>query len=175
MCDVTFLVGKDKTPVYGLKSVIAARSSVLCDLILNRQRQYYTGKSSSSRASKMWKFLRFDKKKKPAKAKIGRMSTSTKLEIPVSHFDENVFRKLVFFLHLGHVTVTQDTLIGLLCAASEFKVADLSRACWEFLDRSLSLGHLTGIVQPAEQYRKHPAYQSITEKVQSSERSQKST
>ncbi|XP_046553731.1 uncharacterized protein LOC124263198 [Haliotis rubra] len=39
MCDVTFLVGKEKAPVHGVKAIMATRSRYLYQLLLQHQKQ----------------------------------------------------------------------------------------------------------------------------------------
>ncbi|XP_055956215.1 serine-enriched protein-like [Patella vulgata] len=44
LCDVVFLVGEEKIPVYGVKAILATRSRVLYQLILHNQRDVKVNK-----------------------------------------------------------------------------------------------------------------------------------
>ncbi|XP_041350924.1 serine-enriched protein-like [Gigantopelta aegis] len=167
MCDVIFLVGKKQMPIYGLRAVLSARSSVLYTLLQNSQRKREREIQREKRSEKMLRFFPFrNKQRNFPKPKPGHQSTPQKITVPVVNYDVNVFRKFNSFLHLGHVTLTEDTLIGLLCAAAEFAVEDLAGACWEFLNKCASIGDLSTILQSARRYRFHPHYFEIQTKIQ---------
>ncbi|KAK6179320.1 hypothetical protein SNE40_011709 [Patella caerulea] len=114
LCDVVFLVGEEKIPVYGLKAILATRSRVLYQLILHNQREAKVNK----------------KKVKGEKLK-------GKLVIEMKNYDEEVFRRFISFIHCGKIKVDIDTVIGLFCASFEFEMNDLRGACWYYFVRSL--------------------------------------
>ncbi|KAK6179317.1 hypothetical protein SNE40_011706 [Patella caerulea] len=107
LCDVVFLAGEDKIPVYGVKAILATRSRVLYQLILHNQREVKVNK----------------KKVKGEKLK-------GKLVIEMKKYDEEVFRRFISFIHCGKIKVDTNTLIGLFCASVEFGMKDVREACW---------------------------------------------
>ncbi|XP_052793118.1 serine-enriched protein-like [Mya arenaria] len=112
MCVVTFLVGSDKNPVHGVRSILATRSKVMYQLIYNN-----------------------------IKKLEGRSSFGLRLTIPVHKYDAKVFRMLMQFIHYRIATITDQTVIGLLCGACQFELRDLKAACWRYLRARLSSGH----------------------------------
>ncbi|XP_041349460.1 serine-enriched protein-like [Gigantopelta aegis] len=142
LCDVMFLVGKERDPVYGVKAILATRSRVLYQLILFHQRKM------TDEASKK-------------KSKSRRQTLESHLTIPVPDYDIDVFRSLVMFLHCGKVKVDAKIVVGLLCAASEYELKDLSRACWDFVRRMKGQGQKDNLMTSATRYGTKKAAQKL--------------
>ncbi|KAK6179307.1 hypothetical protein SNE40_011697 [Patella caerulea] len=112
LCDVVFLVGEEKIPVYGVKAILATRSRVLYQLILHNQREVKANR----------------KKVKGEKLK-------GKLVIEMKNYDEEVFRRFIGFIHCGKIRVDIYTVICLFCASVEYNMEDLRKACWDYFLR----------------------------------------
>ncbi|XP_071099409.1 serine-enriched protein-like [Haliotis cracherodii] len=148
MCDVTFLAGKMKEPVYGLQAVMGSRSRFFYELFLSKKKA----------RTKRGVFSLFKKRAK------GESVPSTQachagdnhIFIPVPDYDHEVFRRVVSFIHLGHVAVTTDTVIGLICASTEYQLEDLRKACWEFVARCITAETLPELLKSGSPYRKRP-------------------
>ncbi|XP_071104292.1 serine-enriched protein-like [Haliotis cracherodii] len=153
MCDVTFLAGKKKEPVYGLQAVMGSRSRYFYQLFLSKKK---TRKSSEDKRG----FFSFFKKKAKKTESVPATQVchlgANHVTIPIPDYDHEVLRRVVSFVHLGHVTVTTDTVIGLICAATEFQLDDLRKACWEFVDMCMVADTLPALLKSGAQYRKRP-------------------
>ncbi|XP_052793180.1 serine-enriched protein-like [Mya arenaria] len=136
MCDVTFLVGTDNTPVHGVRSILATRSTVMYQLIHNH-----------------------------IKKLEGQSSFGVRLTIPVHKYDAEVFRMLIQFIHCGAATITDLTVTGLLCGACQFELGDLEVACWRYLRARLSSGHEETILDGSRKYKQHRKYAFIMEQI----------
>ncbi|WAQ94459.1 GPRS-like protein [Mya arenaria] len=133
MCDVTFLVGTDKTPI---RSILATRSKVMCQLIYNH-----------------------------IKKLDGRSSFGLPITIPVHKYDAEVFRMLIQFIHSGAATINDQTVAGLLCGACQFELGDLQMACWRYLRVRLISGHEETILDGSRKYKQHRKYAFIMEQI----------
>ncbi|XP_067668385.1 serine-enriched protein-like [Haliotis asinina] len=118
LCDITFLVGKDQVPVYGVKAILATRSRSLYQLVLYHQRQSELAKTTKKRF----------KKQKPS-------PNPNTLVIHVPDYEAETFRRFITFVHSGKVKVDINHVVGLLCASEEFQFPDLRNACRDFIDR----------------------------------------
>ncbi|XP_071086623.1 serine-enriched protein-like [Haliotis cracherodii] len=118
LCDVTFLVGKEKVPVHGVKAILATRSRSLYQLVLHHQRQSELTKTTKKRF----------KKQKPS-------PYPNTLVIHVPDYQVETFRRFITFVHSGKVKVDVHNVVGLLCASEEFRLPDLRTACTDFIDR----------------------------------------
>ncbi|XP_062580452.1 serine-enriched protein-like [Saccostrea cucullata] len=136
LCDVIFLVGEKRVPIYGMKAILATRSRVFYNLILDAQRQ-----SPSSKKSK--------KKNKENKA------ISNHLEIEIKNYQPEDFRELVTFVHCGKVNINTSNVTGLYCGASEFGLSDLKIACRDFTTRTIRNGNSSAILKSTKFYLAH--------------------
>ncbi|WAQ94468.1 GPRS-like protein [Mya arenaria] len=134
MCDVTFLVGTDNTPVNGVRSILATRSKVMYQLIFNH-----------------------------IKTLEGRSSFGVRLAIPVHKYDAEVFRMLIQFIHCGTATITDQTVTGLICGACQFELQNLEAACWRYLRARLCSGQEETILAGSRKYKEHRNYAFIME------------
>ncbi|WAQ94469.1 GPRS-like protein [Mya arenaria] len=134
MCDVTFLVGTDNTPVHGVRSILATRSKVMYQLIFNH-----------------------------IKTLEGRSLFGVRLAIPIHKYDAEVFRTLIQFIHCGSAIITDQTITGLLCGACQFELGDLELACWRYLRARLCSGHEETILAGSRKYKQHRKYAFIME------------
>ncbi|ESO89183.1 hypothetical protein LOTGIDRAFT_154271 [Lottia gigantea] len=155
LCDVIFIVGEEKTQQMGLKAALASRNRYLCKLIIEEENKMR--EEEMKMEIKKSKFSVFKKKtNKP---------TQQKLTINIEHYDAEVFDKILNFLHLGQVCVTPETVIGLMCAAEEFDIPELQKACWDFSFRCLDNGNVATIVNSSKQYRSRLAAHMLTSKL----------
>ncbi|XP_067687032.1 serine-enriched protein-like [Haliotis asinina] len=146
LCDVTFLVGNRQLPVHGVKAILATRSRVFYQMILQHQRKVTESEKPKSR-------LRMR-----AKSSV---NLNSKLQIPVPDYDHEVFSNLVNFLHSGRVRVQLGTVTGLFCAAIEFGLKDLQKACWDFLKRCGGEDQKRALMTSTQNYLKKKGAQKI--------------
>ncbi|XP_046553732.1 serine-enriched protein-like, partial [Haliotis rubra] len=95
MCDVTFLVGKEKAPFHGVKAIMATRSRYLYQLLLQHQKQ-------SS--------LEQDKTKKSKTIKHSPFSR--KLTITIPDYQTRDFETFLKFVHSGKANLDFNNVIG---------------------------------------------------------------
>ncbi|ESP01134.1 hypothetical protein LOTGIDRAFT_172763 [Lottia gigantea] len=107
LCDVIFLVGKNKMPVFAVKSIIISQSRVLYQMLLDNKRE----KTGS---------------KRPPNA--------SKARVMLPDYHPNVIQKLIDFLHSGKLRLTTRNIVGLYCAAVEFDVLEVRRVCSHYLN-----------------------------------------
>ncbi|XP_071100607.1 serine-enriched protein-like [Haliotis cracherodii] len=142
MCDVTFLVGKEKAPVHGVKAIMATRSRYMYQLLLQHQKQ-----SSVER---------------PKTKKIKDSPFSQKLTITIPDYHIGDFQAFLKFVHSGKANIGFNNVIGLLCASVEFGFSDLRTACMQFIQRCQSQGHGLALLDLAWTYQhKRPAQKLI--------------
>ncbi|VDI07523.1 Hypothetical predicted protein [Mytilus galloprovincialis] len=144
LCDVMFLVGPQRIPVYGLKSILGIRSRVFCDMFVKQSRECMNNKKKMKKSK--------DEKK---------TESSTKTTIIIDSYDIEVFRLFLLFLHCGSVTMDASTIVGLLCCAVEFDIADLKRACFEFVGTCLSSASTKTVLKETLCYDDHSAAQEL--------------
>ncbi|ESO92629.1 hypothetical protein LOTGIDRAFT_162549 [Lottia gigantea] len=140
LCDVVFLVGQNKTPVYGVKAILATRSRVFYQMILQKQKQ-----------------VKASKKVKDDKFK-------GQLVLEVMNYDEDVFRRLISFIHCGKVKVDVLSVIGLFCAAVEYDMKDLKKACWDYFLRCLN-NHKEVLLETVKNFNSHRGIKHILDKI----------
>ncbi|XP_060565768.1 serine-enriched protein-like [Ruditapes philippinarum] len=158
MCDVTFIVGPREVLVHGVRAIMGTRSRIMYQLIL---------KHMSMEAADQEKNLKKNKKsKKNATVGIGR-SLSQRLIIPVKKYDSEVFRMLVQFIHCGSVNITEETVAGLYCAASQFELRDLCNACLDFVERCIKVGRAEKLLFSTRCYSQHKATKILFDKIYS--------
>ncbi|XP_067656093.1 serine-enriched protein-like [Haliotis asinina] len=154
MCNVTFLAGKMKEPVYGLQAVMGSRSRYFYRLFLSKRKEH-TRKSGKSKDG-FFSFFKTKSTKTNSEATKVCSTGDNHITIPVPDYDHEVFRKVVTFVHLGHVAITTDTIIGLICASTEYQLEDLRQACWEFVARCTTSETLPDILKSGALYRTNP-------------------
>ncbi|OWF45718.1 serine-enriched protein-like [Mizuhopecten yessoensis] len=149
LCDVTFLVGPTKVPVYGVKAILGTRSRVLYQLILNQQHQAEAERST---------FKKFRKS-----------SSKSRVVIEVNKYEPEDFRMLMQFVHCGSVDIGIHNVAGLLCGAYQFGLEDLRSACWDFVRRSLdsASGQDTAhaLMASAFRYNHHKTTRKLVSKI----------
>ncbi|XP_067656186.1 serine-enriched protein-like [Haliotis asinina] len=155
MCDVTFLAGKKKEPVYGLQAVMGSRSRYFYQMFLSK-RKTLKGKSSEEKKGFFSFFKKKTKKTESVPANQACSMGDNHITIAIPDYDHEVLRRVVSFVHLGHVTVTTDTVIGLICAATEFHLDDLRKACWQFVDACMEAAIIPELLNSGAMYRKRP-------------------
>ncbi|XP_063428921.1 serine-enriched protein-like [Mytilus trossulus] len=140
LCDVMFLVGPQRIPVYGLKSILGIRSRVFCDMFVKQSRECMNNKKKLKKSK--------DEKK---------TESSHKTTIIIDSYGIEVFRLFLLYLHCGSVVMDASTVVGLLCCAVEFDNADLNIACWEFVGACLSSASTEIVLKETFRYDDHSA------------------
>eukprot|EP00105_Crassostrea_gigas_P010933 XP_011426391.1 PREDICTED: serine-enriched protein [Crassostrea gigas] len=133
LCDVMFLVGEKRVPVYGMKAVLATRSRVFYNLILEAQQQLPLSKKSKK------------------KSKQG-PTPSNHIVIEINKYKLEDFWELVTFVHCGKVNINASNVTGLYCGATEFSLSDLKIACRDFTTKSIRKGHTSVILKSVKFY-----------------------
>ena len=91
MCDVMFLVGEDKVPVYGVKAILSSRSKTMYKIIMKAQQEQ---ELASQRTG--------SPKRKSAKHTVVR----------VRKYQPEDFRKIIQFMHCGKVQISKRSITG---------------------------------------------------------------
>ena len=147
LCDVMFIVGEKRVPIYGMKAVLATRSRVFHKLILEAQQQSQVSKKS--------------KKKSKQTPSLGNHIT-----LEINKYQPEDFREFVSFVHCGKVNINSTNVTGLYCAATEFDLSDLKIACRDFTTKSIKKGNATSILKLAKHYLPlHRAANKFVEKI----------
>ncbi|ESP00695.1 hypothetical protein LOTGIDRAFT_157985 [Lottia gigantea] len=139
LCDVVFLVGENKTPVYGVKAILATRSRVFYQMILQKQKEVKAKK------------VKGDKFK-------------GKLVLEVMNYEEDIFRRFISFIHCGKIRADVTSVIGLFCAAVEYGMKDLKQACWDYFLRCLD-NQTETLMTSLEFYSHHRGIKHIMNKI----------
>ena len=90
---------------------------------------------------------------------------SERLTIPIKKYDSEVFRLLVQFIHCGTVNITEETVAGLFCGASQFEILDLKEACLDFVERCLTSGRSETLLMSTRAYSQHKSSKHLFDKV----------
>ncbi|KAL5007453.1 hypothetical protein ScPMuIL_016259 [Solemya velum] len=143
LCDVTFIVGKKKQPIHGLRAIIASRSRAFYQLILKHTRTEQTGRKSMK----------------------SRKIANHKIIVPVLNYEVDVFRSLIQFIHCGTIRITLNTVTGLMCASDQFELEDLRRACWNYVEFSLQSKTAHHLLSQANKYSHHRAAHRIVSRI----------
>ena len=91
MCDVMFLVGEDKVPVYGVKAILSSRSKTMYKIIMKAQQEQ---ELASQRTG--------SPKRKSAKHIVVR----------VRKYQPEDFRKIIQFMHCGKIQISKRSITG---------------------------------------------------------------
>lgn len=145
MCDVVFLVGPQRIPTFGLKSILGTRSNVFFSMFLKKSRD----EMNSKKKSKKNKTVCFD----------------NKTTIIIDSYDVDVFQSFLLFIHCGSVVMDATTVVGLLCCAAEFDIPELRTACWEFIDRCLTPCTVTVVLKETLRYEDHVVARKVRDAV----------
>ncbi|XP_046582217.1 serine-enriched protein-like [Haliotis rubra] len=95
MCDVTFLVGKTKVPVYGVKAILATRSRYLYQLVLKHQKQSMQDIPKTKKIKK-----------------VRESPLSQRLLINVPGYLAGDFKAFIKFVHSGKARIDLSNVIG---------------------------------------------------------------
>lgn len=150
LCDVTFLVGQDRVPVYGVRAVLATRSRMFYQMILAKQAEMKSNVQKKSliqrTARKIYKFLSNNDS-------IQRQSDFIpKVTIVIEDFDARVFERVIRYVHSGIVAVDVQSAIGMMNAAQVFEFPELGEACWDFALNCLKPETLIPLLTSAKKY-----------------------
>ncbi|KAK3581996.1 hypothetical protein CHS0354_030948 [Potamilus streckersoni] len=85
-------------------------------------------------------------------------------EIPIRTYDIDVFRRLIQFVHSGSVSITMETVVGILCGAVQFGFKDLEKACLEMVQRGISRGFTEILINTAKVYSQHKSASELLSK-----------
>ncbi|XP_063423660.1 serine-enriched protein-like [Mytilus trossulus] len=148
LCDVVFIVGPQRVPVYGLKAILSTRSRLFFVMFLKHSKEA------------------MKQKKKMKKTKHTKPEQSNTLTFTIDNYDADIFRTFLLFVHCGTVEIEPPTVTGLLCLATEFDIPDLRSSCWEFIDRCLSVQSFSSVMMKETLlYGHHKAAQKLRIKV----------
>ncbi|XP_052087905.1 serine-enriched protein-like [Mytilus californianus] len=148
LCDVMFIVGPQRVPVYGLKSILSTRSRLFFVMFLKHSKETMR------------------QKKKTKKTKHNQPDKCNRLTIIIDNYDADIFRTFLLFVHCGSIVMEPSTVTGLLCLATEFDIPDLRNACWEFIERCLSVQAFSSLLTKATVfYGDHKAAQKLRLKI----------
>lgn len=148
LCDITFLVGPQRIPVHGLKSILGTRSRAFFSMFLRQSKEEMNGR-----------------KKLRKKNKSISTENSNKTTIIIDSYDVDVFRSFILFLHCGSVTMDASTVTGLLCCATEFDIPDLNSACYEFIEKCASFVNAAIVIKETFRYGDHSVAEILRKKV----------
>ncbi|XP_064604046.1 serine-enriched protein-like [Liolophura sinensis] len=114
ICDMEFIVGEKKVTVYGVKAIIAARNQAFFHKI-----QY--DMTVARRRSKMKKAGRMMSQLRKIRKHQSRTETwINRLNVPIEDFEPEAFRPLTVYLHCGCLTVSGDTVVGIMNTAHTY-------------------------------------------------------
>eukprot|EP00794_Sanderia_malayensis_P003019 gene3019-3477_t len=121
MCDILFKVGELKEDVYGIKAILAARSSVFAEMLCTNTTRSVAdgGKVKKS-------------KRTPSKGK----HKITTITLPEYNYEEVCC--FMEYLHSGTCSVGPKIMIGLMMLADDFKVRGLKEFCLQMIKETLS-------------------------------------
>lgn len=146
LCDVEFLVGRDKVPVYGVKAIIWARDSAFLQRITSNTVTSTKGKETTRR--KRW----MSHLKNLGKSKRQLSSSSNRLRIPVEEFEPGVFRPLIMYLHCGSLEVSCNSVVGIMNAADCYGLEQVRDVCFQFAESLITKKSVLSLLASAEEY-----------------------
>nr|XP_011421663.2 serine-enriched protein [Crassostrea gigas] len=164
LCDVLFLVGPEKTPVYGIRAILATRSRLMYQMILRSQQSTNTVAKETSTIKRGLKSVKQALSRKKASPKTMRPSPD-KVTIEVKDFEVGVFERLMRYIHCGVVAVDPRTVAGMINAAKMFEFPDLHDACWEFAIECMRPDTLPLMVEGATLYSQFKETRKLMQKV----------
>ena len=85
-------------------------------------------------------------------ALAGTMKESGQREISLDCVDGETLRVLIDFAYTGQVNVSEGTVVGLLVAANQLEMTDITALCCEYLRQSMGVENALGILQIAGDY-----------------------
>nr|XP_022336111.1 serine-enriched protein-like [Crassostrea virginica] len=147
LCDVTFLVGRNSTPVHAIRSIMSTRSRIFFQLILKAVKE---ASCSNSKKSK------FGKKKRAVVSK------------PLVHISEEGvenFKKLVTYVHTGRIDIHAHDVAELMCLAHRYDLPDLLEICRNFLDTCTSICAIHSVLDTAKNLQGQDIAQKIVHKM----------
>lgn len=150
LCDVTFLVGRDRQPVCGVKAIMAARSRVFRRLLFAGNRK--PGKKKVSSA-------------KPPDGYIEKYDLRGNPVVVVMDFEPMVFKLLIDYIHSGSVMLQARSLLGLMNAADHYGLEDLKLACIRFMEHCITIDTVCCLLTSAEKYIQYKSTKILVQKM----------
>ncbi|XP_033749059.1 serine-enriched protein-like [Pecten maximus] len=155
LCDVTFLVGEDQLPVYGIKAILATRSRHMYQILLaatrDAKKKSEKKKSTIKKAFKKIQHLLSPSSTEKVKAMYNN-EVVQKLKVEVKNFDITVFERFMCYVHCGTVAVNISNVVGLMNAAHTYDFPELRDACWEFANHCIKPDTLSLLTCSARTY-----------------------
>ncbi|OWF55106.1 Serine-enriched protein [Mizuhopecten yessoensis] len=155
LCDVTFLVGEEKLPVYGVKAILATRSRHMYQLLLaatkNAKKKSLKNNSAMKKALKKIQHLLSPSSSEKVKT-FYQSDVVQKLTVEVKNFDVTVFERFMCYIHCGTVAVDISNVVGLMNAAHTYDFPELRDACWEFANNYIKPDTLSQLTCSARTY-----------------------
>ncbi|KAK3610073.1 hypothetical protein CHS0354_032159 [Potamilus streckersoni] len=130
LCDIIFLVGPQRMPVYGLRAILSARSRIFGLMIASHQTKLQTHRGKNSAITNTLSCVRTIARRRSSHHG---QDNVTKLTIPIEDFEPDIFEHLMTYVHAGTVTIEPTTVVGLLNAAQVFGFTQLYRSCLDFV------------------------------------------
>jgi len=136
-CDIRFLVGKDKTPVYGVSSILMARSSFFKAVITDNL-ENLRNKSSPRKVKLSMKRKLISKVLHVAKGNIQKLPTDAMIqdkqpqEIHLPHVEEHIFRSVLTYIYSGNARIDIHNVVAIMNAAEAFCIPELRTACLDY-------------------------------------------
>ncbi|XP_064604020.1 serine-enriched protein-like [Liolophura sinensis] len=146
ICDMEFIVGEKKVPVYGVKAIIAARNQAFFHKI-----QY--DMTVARRRSKMKKARRMMSQFRKIRKHQSRTETwINRLNVPIEDFEPEAFRPLIVYLHCGCLTVSGDTVVGVMNAADTYGFDQVREVCFTFAESLITKDCVLPLLVSTEKY-----------------------
>ncbi|XP_064595879.1 serine-enriched protein-like [Liolophura sinensis] len=153
-CDVTFVVGKTKSEVYGVKAILATRSRHFLNLITSHQR-LAAQEIASRRGKKPGLFSRLFRRNRSSRYQKMGSKTCRGLEIPIEEFDVDIFQRVMVYLHSGRVHINPESVVGVMNAADTYGLPDLRTACFEFAHHFIQVNTVLSLLVSTEAYAQY--------------------
>ncbi|XP_064614447.1 serine-enriched protein-like [Liolophura sinensis] len=138
LCDVKFIVGKDKVPIYGVKSVMATRSRFLYQSILAKEKEL-TGSTKQTKLKLVLlpKLKQFRKKKFLSSEK--RQASPGLLTIHLPGENPAIFRDIIQFVHSGRISASVHNIVDVMVTADNYGLTELCSSCFHFATSFINL------------------------------------
>ncbi|XP_056006705.1 serine-enriched protein-like [Ostrea edulis] len=147
LCDVTFFVGSDFTPVHGVKAILSTRSRVFYQLILRATKELHDATSKLRKSKKKRNFI------------------IQKPMVTISDVSVGIFTNIVRYIHTGRVDIKPNEVAELICAAQRYDVLDLVEICKNFLETCTSTCSIHTVLNSARKLQGHVIAQKIVVKM----------